>query len=71
MLAYGVEALERRFFMPNNNEKAAVRTLLFVMISLLLIHGAGGFSKAPQKREGLERLLSAPIKEVISWIVPA
>ena len=57
--------------MPNNNEKAAVRTRLFVMISLLLIHGAGGFSKAPQKREGLERLLSAPIKEVISWIVPA
>ena len=59
------------FFVPENNERSAIRTLLFVMISVMLLYCAEGEGKPFYKKGGLEGLFPAPIKEVISWIVPA
>ena len=56
--------------MPKNNQKATVRTLLFVLISVLLINGVWGKDGSIVKMGGLKTTLPHVVKEAITWILP-
>ncbi|MBQ8214888.1 MAG: hypothetical protein IJZ33_01350 [Clostridia bacterium] len=55
--------------MPNNDKKAPVRTLLFVLATAMLLCPAGQAGGRLQKKGRGETFLPSFVKEAVSWMV--
>lgn len=53
--------------MPKNNKKAGIRTMLFVMVTALLLLPGASSKRTILKDADMPEF----IKEVISWLLPA